>query len=31
MTKQQKIAVGVAIVTLAIIVFISVFRNGTSW
>ncbi len=31
MTKEQKIAVGVAIVTLAIIVFITVFRNGTSW
>jgi len=31
MTKEQKIALGVAIVTLAIIVFITVFRNGTSW
>ena len=31
MTRQQKIAVVVAIITLAIIVFISVFRNGTSW
>jgi hypothetical protein len=31
MTRQQKIAVGVAIITLGIIVFITVFRNGTSW
>jgi hypothetical protein len=31
MTKQQRIAVGVAIVTLALILFVTVFRNGTSW
>jgi len=31
MTRQQKIAVAVALVTLAIIVFVTVFRNGTSW
>jgi hypothetical protein len=31
MTRQQKIAIGVAIVTLAVLVFITVFRNGTSW
>jgi hypothetical protein len=31
LTKQQKIAVLVAIVTLALIVLVSVFRNGTSW
>ena len=31
MTRQQKIAILVAILTLAVIVFISVFRNGTSW
>jgi hypothetical protein len=31
MTRQQKIAVGVAVLTLAVILFITVFRNGTSW
>jgi len=31
MTRQQKIAVGVAIITFAVIIFITVFRNGTSW
>ena len=31
MTKEQKIAIGVAIITLALIVFVTVFRNGTSW
>jgi hypothetical protein len=31
MTKQQKIAIGVAILTLALILFVTVFRNGTSW
>lgn len=31
MTRQQKIAVGVALITLAIIIFITFFRNGTSW
>jgi len=31
MTRQQKIAVGVAILTLAVIVCITVLRNGTSW
>ena len=31
MTKQQKIAVLVAIITLALIVVVSVLRNGTSW
>jgi hypothetical protein len=31
MTREQKIAVAVALVTLAIIVFVTVFRNGTSW
>jgi hypothetical protein len=31
MNKQQKIAVGVAIVTLALILLVTVFRNGTSW
>lgn len=31
MNKQQKIAVVVAIVTLALILLVTVFRNGTSW
>jgi hypothetical protein len=31
MNKQQKIAVGVAIVTLGLILLVTVFRNGTSW
>ncbi len=31
MTKEQKIALVVALITLAVIVFVTVFRNGTSW
>ena len=31
MTKEQKTALAVAIITLALIVFVAVFRNGTSW
>ncbi len=31
MTRQQKIAVVVAIVTLALIFVVTVLRNGTSW
>ncbi len=31
MTRQQKIALLVALLTLAVIIVISVFRNGTSW
>ena len=31
MTRQQKTAIVVAIITLAVIVFVTVFRNGTSW
>jgi hypothetical protein len=31
MTRQQKIAVVVALLTLGLIVFVTVFRNGTSW
>jgi hypothetical protein len=31
MTREQKWAVAVALVTLAILVFVTVFRNGTSW
>ena len=31
MTRQQKIALGVALITLAVIIFITFFRNGTSW
>jgi hypothetical protein len=31
MNKQQKIAIGVAIVTLVLILLVTVFRNGTSW
>jgi len=31
MTREQKIAIGVAIITLAVIVLVTVFRNGTSW
>ncbi len=31
MTRQQKTALVVAIITMAVIVFITVFRNGTSW
>lgn len=31
MTRQQKIAAGVAVLTLIVIGIITVFRNGTSW
>jgi hypothetical protein len=31
MTRQQKIAIVVALLTLGLIVFVTVFRNGTSW
>ncbi len=31
MTRQQKIAIIVALVTLAVIIGITFFRNGTSW
>jgi hypothetical protein len=31
MTRQQKTALVVAVITLAVIVFVTVFRNGTSW
>lgn len=31
MTRQQKIAVVVAVVTLALIFVVTVLRNGTSW
>jgi len=31
MTRQQKIGIVVALLTLAAILFVSVFRNGTSW
>jgi len=31
MTREQKIAIGVALLTLAAIVLVTVFRNGTSW
>ena len=31
MTKEQKIAVVVAVLTLALILLVTVFRNGTSW
>ncbi len=31
MTRQQKTALVVTIITLAVILFITVFRNGTSW
>jgi len=31
MTREQKIAVAVALVTLALILVVTVFRNGTSW
>jgi len=31
MTKQQRIAVLVALLTLALILVVTVFRNGTSW
>jgi hypothetical protein len=31
MTREQKIAVLVALVTLVLILIVTVFRNGTSW
>jgi len=31
MTRQQKIGIVVLLLTLAAILFVSVFRNGTSW
>jgi hypothetical protein len=31
MTRERKIAVAVALVTLALILAVTVFRNGTSW
>jgi hypothetical protein len=31
MTKQQKIAVVVAVLTLCLILAVTVIRNGTSW
>jgi hypothetical protein len=31
MTREQKIGLVVALLTLAAILFVSVFRNGTSW
>jgi len=31
MTKQQKIAIVVAVLTLALIFVVTVLRNGTSW
>jgi len=31
MTKQQRIALLVALLTLALILVVTVFRNGTSW
>lgn len=31
MTRQQKIAVVVAMLTLALIFVVTVLRNGTSW
>ncbi len=31
MTRQHKIAVLVALMTLAVILLITFFRNGTSW
>jgi hypothetical protein len=31
MTREQKIAALVALVTLALILIVTVFRNGTSW
>ncbi len=31
MTREQKIAIGVALLTLAAIIVVTVFRNGTSW
>ena len=31
MTREQKIGIVVVLLTLAAILFVSVFRNGTSW
>jgi hypothetical protein len=31
MSKEHKIAILVALLTLAVIVLVTVFRNGTSW
>ena len=31
MKRQHYIALGVAVLTLAAILFVTVFRNGTSW
>ncbi len=31
MKKEHRIALLVALVTLALIVFVTVFRNGTAW
>jgi hypothetical protein len=31
MTKEQKLGIVVVLLTLAAILFVSVFRNGTSW
>ncbi len=31
LTREHKIAILVAVLTLALIVFVTVFRNGTSW
>jgi len=31
MSKEHKKAIVVAIITLALILFVTVFRNGTSW
>ena len=31
MTKQQRIALLVALLTLGLILVVTVFRNGTSW
>jgi hypothetical protein len=31
LTKEQRIAILVGIVTLALVIFVTVFRNGTSW
>ena len=31
MTREQKTAIGVAIITIILILIVTVFRNGTSW
>jgi hypothetical protein len=31
MTKEHRIAVAVAVITIAVMVFITFFRSGTSW